>query len=51
MNGPGETMSIESNDKDIARKYRDGKAPAAYYAFREIKRSMDPIGPGEAGSA
>ncbi|HTX44259.1 MAG TPA: aldehyde ferredoxin oxidoreductase N-terminal domain-containing protein, partial [Methanocella sp.] len=39
------SVKVEEYDEALARKYLGGKALAAYYAFREIKRGTDPLGP------
>jgi aldehyde:ferredoxin oxidoreductase len=38
-------IGVEEYDESIARKYMGGKALAAYYAFREIKKGIDPLSP------
>lgn len=39
------SIGVEEYDESIARKYMGGKALAAYYAFREIKKGIDPLSP------
>jgi aldehyde:ferredoxin oxidoreductase len=39
------SIGVEPIGEDVARKYLGGKALAAYYAFREIKKGTDPLGP------
>jgi len=36
---------IEEYGEDVARKYLGGKGLAAYYAFREIRKGTDSLGP------
>jgi len=39
------SIDIEGYGEGDARKYLGGKGLAAYYAFREIKKGTDPLGP------
>ncbi|HEY3422629.1 MAG TPA: aldehyde ferredoxin oxidoreductase N-terminal domain-containing protein, partial [Methanocellaceae archaeon] len=39
------SVRVEEYDDSIAKKYMGGKALAAYYAMREIKKGIDPLGP------
>ncbi len=39
------SIGVEQVGEDVARKYLGGKGLAAYYAFREIKKGTDPLGP------
>lgn len=39
------SVDVEQIEDDVARKYPGGKALAAYYAMREIKKGVDPLGP------
>jgi len=39
------SIDVEPVDEGVARKYLGGKALAAYYAFKEIKKGTDPLGP------
>jgi aldehyde:ferredoxin oxidoreductase len=38
-------IGVERIEGDVARKYPGGKALAAYYAIREIKKGAEPLGP------
>lgn len=38
-------IGVEEYDESVARKYLGGKGLAAYYAIREIKKGIDPLGP------
>ena len=39
------SIDVEPVEEDVARKYLGGKALAAYYAFKDIKKGTDPLGP------
>lgn len=39
------SIDVEPVEEDVARKYLGGKALAAYYSIREIKKGTDPLGP------
>jgi aldehyde:ferredoxin oxidoreductase len=39
------SVAIEQVDDEVARKYLGGKGLAAFYAFREIRKGTDPLGP------
>lgn len=39
------SIKVEDIDEGVARKYLGGKALAAYYAFKEIPRGINPLSP------